>query len=240
MHGRKVPDPALERTQPLRPVAPGRVERRTHDDVRHGPTTLFAALEVATGRVTDACQPRHRHSEFLAFLRLVARAYPRRQLHVVVDNYATHKHAKVQAWLGKHPRVQLHFTPTYASWLNLVEVFFAIIERQALRRGDFASVEELMAAIRRFCDSLTNAVVPSPRPRTPIRSSPNSSVKHVSNGPLVVRLPKWFDVYLSRLLSASTAQAPCSFRSGIATPLSPVRACRDARPTSCRDRLRPG
>jgi transposase len=143
---------ALERTQPSRPVRPGRPERRTHDYVRHGTTTLFAALEVATGRVTDACQPRHRHSEFLAFLKLVAKAYPRRQLHVVVDNYATHNHQRVQAWLAKHPRVQLHFTPTYASWLNLVEVFFAIIERQAIRRGDFASVEELVTAIRRFCD----------------------------------------------------------------------------------------
>ena len=143
---------ALERTQPVRPVAPGRVEQRTHDYVRHGTTTLFAALEVATGQVTDACHPRHRHGEFLDFLKLVAKAYPRRQLHVVVDNYATHKHAKVQAWLARHPRIQLHFTPTYASWLNLVEVFFAIIERQALRRGDFASVQELMAAIRRFCD----------------------------------------------------------------------------------------
>jgi transposase len=143
---------ALERTQPVRPVAPGRVERRTHDYVRHGTTTLFAALEVATGQVTDACHPRHRHGEFLGFLKLVARAYPRRQLHVVLDNYATHTHAKVQTWLTSHPRIHLHFTPTYGSWLNLVEVFFAIIERQALRRGDFASVEELMAAIRRFCD----------------------------------------------------------------------------------------
>ena len=107
----------------------------------------------ALDRITDACHPRHRHREFLAFLKLVAKAYPRRQLHVVVDNYATHKHATVQAWLGRHPRVQLHFTPTYASWLNLVEVFFAIIQRQALRRGDFASVEELVAAIRRFCES---------------------------------------------------------------------------------------
>jgi transposase len=143
---------ALERTQPVRPLAPGRIERRTHDYRRHGTTTLFAALEVATGQVTDACHPRHRHTEFLDFLRLVSKAYPRRQLHVVVDNYATHKYAKVQAWLGRHPRVQLHFTPTYASWLNLVEVLFAIIERQALRRGDFASVDDLMAAIRRFCD----------------------------------------------------------------------------------------
>ena len=133
-------------------MAPGRGERRTHDDLRHGTTTLFAALEVATGQVTDACQPRHRHGEFLAFLKLVAKADPRRQLHVVVDNSATHKHAKVQAWLARNPRVQLHFTPTYGSWLNLVEVFFAIIQRQTLRRGDFASVAELMAAIGRFCD----------------------------------------------------------------------------------------
>jgi transposase len=143
---------ALQRTQPSRPVRPGRPERRTHDDVRHGTTTLVAALELATGQVTDACHPRHRHTEFLDFLRLVAKAYPRRQLHVVLDNYATHKHQRVQAWLARHPRVHLHFTPTYASWLNLVEVFFAIIQRQALRRGDFASVDELMATIRRFCD----------------------------------------------------------------------------------------
>jgi transposase len=143
---------ALERTQPVRRLAPGRPERRTHDYRRHGTTTLFAALEVATGRVTDTCHARHRHEEFLDFLKQVARAYPRRRLHVVVDNYATHKHQRVQAWLAKHSRVQLHFTPTYASWLNLVEVFFAILERQALRRGDFASVGELTAAIRRFCD----------------------------------------------------------------------------------------
>jgi transposase len=143
---------ALERTQPSRPVVPGCPERRTHDYLRHGTTTLVAGLEVATGQVTDACHPRHRHTEFLDFLRLVDRASPRRQLHVVLDNYATHKHGRVQAWLVKHPRIRLHFTPTYASWLNLVEVCFSIIERQALPRGDFASVGELVAAIDRFCD----------------------------------------------------------------------------------------
>jgi transposase len=141
---------ALERTQPVRPVRPGRPERHTYDYVRHGTATLFAALEVATGHVTDALAPRHRHTEFLAFLQQVAKAYPRRRLHVICDNYATHKHHKVQAWLGRHPRVQLHFTPTYASWLNLVEVFFSMVERQALRRGDFASVGDLVAAIGRF------------------------------------------------------------------------------------------
>jgi transposase len=143
---------ALERTQPTRPVAPGRPERRTYDYRRHGTTTLFAALEVATGRVLEECRPRHRHSEFLGFLQRVAKAWPRRELHLVVDNYATHRHAAVRAWLGRHPRVQLHFTPTYGFWLNLVEVFFAIIEQQALRRGDFATVEELVTAIRRFCE----------------------------------------------------------------------------------------
>jgi DNA-binding CsgD family transcriptional regulator/transposase len=144
---------ALERTQPARRLRPGRPEQRTHDYLRHGTTTLFAALEVATGRVTDRCYPRHRHREFLDFLKRVAKTYPRRQLHVVVDNYATHKHPTVRAWLAKHPRVRLHFTPTSASWLNLVEVFFAIITRQALRRGDFASVSELTAAIGRFCQA---------------------------------------------------------------------------------------
>jgi transposase len=167
---------ALERTQPSRPVRPGRPERRTHDYLRHGTTTLFAALEVATGRVTDACQPRHRHGEFLAFLKLVAKAYPRRQLHVVLDNYATHKHPNVQAWLVRNQRIHLHFTRTYGSWLNLVEVLFAIIERQALRRGDFASVAELVTAIGRFCDGGTSAASRSPGPGTPIRSWPSSTV----------------------------------------------------------------
>jgi transposase len=142
---------ALERTQPVRRVGLDRPEQRTHDYVRHGTTTLFAALEVATGRVIDQCTSRHRHQEFLAFLKQVARAYPRRRLHVICDNYATHKHPTVHAWLAKHPRVQLHFTPTSASWLNLIEVFFSIVERQALRRGDFASVSDLITAIRRFC-----------------------------------------------------------------------------------------
>src|ERR671932_1096136 len=108
---------ALERTAPRLPVRPGSPERATFDYVRHGTTTLFAALEVATGRVTDACTERHRHQEFLTFLRQVARAYPRRQLHVVVDNLSTHKHSAVRAWLARHPRVQLHFTLTSGSWL---------------------------------------------------------------------------------------------------------------------------
>jgi transposase len=105
---------ALERTQPVRGVWPGRPEQRTHDYIRHGTTTLFAALEVATGRVLDQCRPRHRHQEYLAFLKQVASTIPRRRLQVICDNYATHKHPVVRGWLAKHPRVQLHFTPTSA------------------------------------------------------------------------------------------------------------------------------
>jgi transposase len=141
---------APDRTQPMLPVRPGLSPKRTHDYTRHGTTTLFAALEVATGKVTDACYDRHRHQEFLRFLKQVAKTYPRVELHIVCDNYATHKHEKVQAWLERNPRVTLHFTPTSASWMNLVEAFFAIITRQAIHRGSFASVDDLVAAIRRF------------------------------------------------------------------------------------------
>jgi transposase len=144
---------ALDRTAPMLPIRPGLPERRTHDYKRHGTTTLFAALEVATGRVTDACYPRHRHEEFLRFLKQVAKTYPKQNLHVVLDNYGTHKHADVRKWLAKNPRVKLHFTPTSGSWLNLVEVFFGIITRQAIRRGSFPSVADLTAAIRRFIDA---------------------------------------------------------------------------------------
>ena len=143
---------ALDRTAPILPIMPGIPEKRTHDYVRHGTTTLFAALEVATGRVEQACLPRHRHQEFLRFLRQVAKAYPRRKLHLVVDNYATHKHPAVRAWLARNPRITLHFTPTSGSWLNMVEVFFSIITRQAIRRGSFGSVKDLVGAIGRFID----------------------------------------------------------------------------------------
>jgi transposase len=144
---------ALDRTAPILPLRPGLPEKATHDYVRHGTTTLFAALEVATGKVTDACYPRHRHEEFLRFLRQVAKAYPRKRLHIVADNYATHKHPDVQAWLAKNPRITLHFTPTSGSWLNMVEIFFGIITRQAIRRGTFTSVKDLITAIGTFIDS---------------------------------------------------------------------------------------
>ena len=144
---------ALDRTAPILPLRPGLPEKATHDYRRNGTTTLFAALEVATGKVTDACYPRHRSDEFLRFLKQVAKAYPRVPLHIVADNYAAHKHPKVTAWLARHPRITLHFTPTSGSWLNLVEIFFGIITRQAIRRGSFTSVRDLTDAIRRFIDS---------------------------------------------------------------------------------------
>ncbi len=141
---------ALDRTQKTLPMQPGRAEQRTHDYVRHGTATLFAALEIATGKVTGLCKQRHRHQENLAFLKHVARAYPDVELHLVMDNYSTHKHATVKAWLAANPRIHVHFTPTSGSWLNLVEVWFGIIERQAIRRGSFPSVRDLMTKIREF------------------------------------------------------------------------------------------
>ena len=143
---------ALDRTAPILPMRPGLPAKATHDYVRHGTTTLFAALEVATGKVTDACFDRHRHQEFLTFLKLVAKTYPRVKLHVVCDNYATHKHPVVKAWLAKHPQITLHFTPTSGSWMNMVEIFFGIITRQAIRRGTFRSVNELKKAIEAYID----------------------------------------------------------------------------------------
>jgi transposase len=143
---------ALDRTAPILPLRPGIPEKQTHDYIRHGTTTLFAALEIATGKVTDACYPRHRNEEFLAFLKQVAKAYPRKKLHIVCDNYGTHKHPNVKAWLDKNPRIILHFTPTSGSWLNMVEIFFGIITRQAIRRGTFTSVKDLIAAIEAFID----------------------------------------------------------------------------------------
>jgi transposase len=140
---------ALDRTAPILPGVP---ERQTHTYIRNGTTTLFAALEVATGRVEQVCLPRHRHQEFLRFLRQVAKAYPRVKLHLVCDNYATHKHPAVKAWLARNPRITLHFTPTSGSWLNMVEIFFGIITRQAIRRGTFGSVRELIDAITAFID----------------------------------------------------------------------------------------
>jgi transposase len=126
---------ALDRTAPMLPMQIGMPERHTHDYVRNGTTTLFAALDIATGNVTGVCKPRHRHQEFLAFLKHIARTYPDQQLRLVMDNYAAHKKQEVLDWLADNPRVRVHFTPTSASWMNMVEIWFGIIERQAIHRA---------------------------------------------------------------------------------------------------------
>lgn len=142
---------ALERTQPVLPMGLGYVEGITHDYVRHGTTTLFAALDIATGAVLSQCKKQHRHQEFLSFLRHIERNVPEGlDVHLVVDNYATHKHAKVKNWLAKRPRFHVHFTPTYASWLNQVERWFGIITQRAIRRGSFKNVRDLTRKIDDF------------------------------------------------------------------------------------------
>lgn len=144
---------ALDRTQPGLPMKKGRAATMTHDYKRHGTTTLFAALDVKSGLVIGECQPRHRAKEFIRFLRRIDRAVKKAlDVHLVLDNYGTHKTPEVQAWLAKHPRFHCHFTPTSASWLNLVERFFAEITRKRIRRGAFASVSELEQAIRDYLD----------------------------------------------------------------------------------------
>ena len=142
---------ALERTRPGLPVRSGRAATMTHDCIRHGTTTLFAALDVAEGRIIGRCMQRHRHQEFLRFVNTLEAAVPAgKVVHVILDNYRTHKHAEVRAWLGRHPRFVFHFTPTSCSWLNAVETFFSRLTRRRLRRGSFASIVELQAAIHRF------------------------------------------------------------------------------------------
>ena len=139
---------ALDRTQPGLPLKKGRAATMTHDYKRHGTTTLFAAFDVMSGHVIGDCMPRHRVREFLKFLRNIDKVVPaRRDVHLVLDNYATHKTSDVRAWLGKHPRFKLHFTPASASWLNLVERFIAEIASRRIRRGSYTSVEDLEAAI---------------------------------------------------------------------------------------------
>ena len=142
---------ALDRTQPSLPMKKGRAGTMTHDYKRNGTTTLFAALNVLTGAVIGQCLPRHRHDEFLVFLRRIQREVPRGlQVHVILDNYATHSHPDVEAWLAKHPRFHLHFTPTSSSWLNLVERWFRDLTDKRLRRGSFNSVADLIAAIEEY------------------------------------------------------------------------------------------
>jgi transposase len=144
---------ALDRTQPGLPLKPGRGQTMTHDYKRNGTATLFAALNAANGEVFGFCQERHRHQEWLKFLRLIDQTIPQdRDLHLICDNYATHKHPRVQRWLERHPRFHMHFTPTSASWLNMVERFFRDLTHNQLRRGVFRDVEELIVAIESYID----------------------------------------------------------------------------------------
>ena len=145
---------ALERTQPLLPLRPGIPARQTHDYKRNGTTTLFAALDAATGHVIAECMPRHRHQEFLRFLRKIDKETDAQlQIHMIVDNYCTHKHEKVYRWLKRHRRVHIHFIPTSASWLNLVERWFGKITDKRIRRGSFKNVGALKAAIHEFIEA---------------------------------------------------------------------------------------
>jgi putative transposase len=142
---------ALERTQPILPMGLGYVEGITHDYIRHGTTTLFAALNISSGEVIGKCQRQHRHQEFLKFLNHIDSQVPAKlNLHLIMDNYASHKHPKVRSWLAQHPRYQVHFTPTYSSWLNQVERWFGLITQQAIRRGSFRSVKDLVTRIDQF------------------------------------------------------------------------------------------
>ena len=151
---------ALDRTQPMLPLRGGSVERRTHDYVRHGTTSLFAALEVGPGRVTQEARARHTAVDFLAFVRRIERVYPEQELHVILDNVSSHKTPAIRAWLERHPRITFHFTPTSASWLNQVETWFSVLTRQAIRRGTFGSVKELIAMIDRFTASWNEGGTP--------------------------------------------------------------------------------
>jgi putative transposase len=142
---------ALQRTQPMLPLGLGYVEGVTHDYRRHGTTTLFAALDTANGKVLTPCRQRHRHQEYLGFLREIEKNVPKNlQVHVIVDNYATHKHLRVKRWFAARPRFHVHFTPTYASWLNQVEIWFNRITQQAIRRGTFSSVKDLVEKIDHY------------------------------------------------------------------------------------------
>jgi putative transposase len=152
---------ALNRTQPLLPMGLGYAEGVTHDYVRHGTTTLFAALDIATGQVLTRCKARHRHQEYLDFLKHVDANVPQNlDMHLVVDNYATHKHPTVKRWLAARPRYHVHYTPTYASWLNQVEIWFHLITQKAIRRGTFRSVRDLVRKIEAFVQNHNKATRP--------------------------------------------------------------------------------
>ncbi|MGC2076129.1 MAG: IS630 family transposase [Xanthobacteraceae bacterium] len=169
---------ALDRTQPGLPMKQGRAGTMTHDYKRHGVTTLFAALNVLEGKIIGQCMKRHRHQEFIRFLNVIDTKVPKKKtVHVIVDNYAAHKHPKVLEWIEQHPRFVFHFTPTSASWLNAVEGFFAKLTKKRLKRGVFRSLQELKDAIHRFLDD-TNA---NPKPFTWTKD-PNNIIAAVKRG----------------------------------------------------------
>src|SRR6266516_4363297 len=173
---------ALDRTQPGLPMKKGRCGTMTHDYKRHGTTTLFAALDVLDGTVIGQCMSRHRHQEFIRFLNKINRETPAgRELHLIVDNYATHKHPKVRAWLERHPRFHFHFTPTSASWLNAVEGFFAKLTRQRLKRGVFTGIVDLQAAINRYLAETND----NPKPFT-WTADPDAIIEKVRRGKQVL------------------------------------------------------
>ena len=173
---------ALDRTQPGLPMKRGRCGTMTHDYKRHGTTTLFAALNVLDGKVIGQCMSRHRHQEFIRFLNKINRQTPaEREVHLIVDNYATHKHPKVRAWLERHQRFHFHFTPTSASWLNAVEGFFAKLTRRRLKRGVFKGIVDLQAAINRFLQE-TNA---NPKPFV-WTADPDAIIEKVRRGKQVL------------------------------------------------------
>jgi transposase len=171
---------ALDRTQASLPLTPGRAATMTHDYKRNGTTTLFAALDVLTGTIIGQCLPRHRHEEFLTFLKTIDTEVPRHlQIHLILDNYATHKHPNVQAWLKRHKRFHLHFTPTSSSWLNQVERWFRDLTDKNLRRGIFASVPALIASIQTYID--TNNADPEPYVWTATAESILAKVERARN-----------------------------------------------------------
>jgi transposase len=144
---------ALDRTQPLLPLKPHHIERQTHDYKRHGTATLFAALDTASGEVLGKCYKRHRHQEFINFLNLINRNVPKdKEIHIITDNYSTHKHEKVKKWFMRHKRFHIHFTPTSASWMNQIEIWFSILQRKQIKRGVFISVKDLIEKIEAFIE----------------------------------------------------------------------------------------
>lgn len=151
---------ALARSQPLLPLRPGLPERRTHDYIRHGVTSLYAALEVASGRVLGECSRRHTAADFLRFLKTLARSFPRKQLHIILDNSSTHSTPAIRKWLDAHPRFHFHFTPTGASWMNMVEAWFGILTRKSVRRASFDNVRSLVRHLQKYIDEWNSHPTP--------------------------------------------------------------------------------